>query len=482
MSINNENYCNFCAISRLIQLCALKILINLVCSYEIKCSNGAHNDRLSCIFNYVDDNKTLAADMPSDFRPFTKYITHLTLGISNLTTLPNDTFNLLPNLNMFSARADIRSLSQRQFKNASKLTILSFGYNNRLTKLETRLFKHAPSLEYIDMGFNQINEIEDNAFRGLINLKALFLEANAITQIRNKTFTGTKNLQRLDLSKNQINNIQTGSFVHMSKLKSIILNRNRIGRLQAGIFSGFRAIERIDLSLNGISEVEDGVFDGLLTLNILELGFNQLMMLPEGFFDGAPNLGSLFLGQNEIEEIHPDLGNLTELTIFDMSFNPILHIDPDVLFGLEKLQSLELRGCNLTQLDRDVFINQPVLEVLDLSENNLTTIDWNTFQPLQQLKFLKLEANHIAEMENYTDIKAFLPNLEFINLSRNEIDCDTVAEMIDYFKNNTIEYDWGEEVDVGCRLLPLRSRAIQAYQLSNAKFNEEALKLINFSK
>ncbi|XP_055302463.1 insulin-like growth factor-binding protein complex acid labile subunit isoform X1 [Sitodiplosis mosellana] len=463
-------------------LCAFNIQINVVYSYEIKCSNGARKDSLSCTFNYVADNRTLAADMPSDFRPFTKYITHLTLGIANLTTLPNDTFGLLPNLNSFSARVDIQKLSQRQFKNATKLMILSFGFNNRLTKLESQLFKHAPSLEYIDFGFNQINEIEDKAFRGLINLKTLFLEANSITQIRNKTFTGTKNLQRLDLSKNQINDIQTGSFVHMSKLKTIHLNQNRIGRLQAGLFSGFRMIERIDLSVNAISEVEDGVFEGLTTLNILELGFNRLMTLPEGFLNGVPNLVSLFLAQNQIEEIHPDLGNLTKLTVLDLSYNPILHMDPEVLFGLDKLESLETRGCNLTQLDPDVFINQQALETLDLSENNITTVEWNIFLPLERLKFLKLEANHIAEIENYTNIKAFLPNLEFINLSRNEIDCDTVAEMIDYFKNNTIEYEWGEEVDVGCQLLPLRSRAIQAYQLSNAKFNAEALRLINLFK
>lgn len=448
-------------------------------SYEIKCSNGIHNDSLSCTFNYLDDNKTLAADIPSDFLPFTKYITHLTFGIANLTALPSDTFDLLPNLNSFSARVDIQTLSRHQFKNASKLKFLSFGYNNRITKLESQLFKYAPSLEYIDLGFNQINQIEDKAFRGLINLRILFLEANLITQIRNKTFTGTKNLQRLDLSRNEINDIQIGSFVHMSKLKTIQLNQNHIERLQSGIFNGFRMIERIDLSVNSISEIEDGVFDGLSTLKILELGFNRLIVLPEGFLNGVTNLVSLFLALNQIQAIHPDLGNLTKLRILDVSYNPILHIDPEIMFQLDKLESLEVRGCNLTQLDPDVFINQQNLETLDLSENNITTIDWNTFQPLEKLKFLKLEANHIAEMENYTDIKEFLPNLEFINLSRNEIDCDTVAEMIEYFRNNTIEYEWGEEVDVGCRLLPLRSRSIQAYQLSNAKFNAEALRLIN---
>lgn len=419
--------------------------------------------------------------MPSDFRPFAKQISHLTLGISNLTTLPNDTFNLLPNLHSLTARADIQTLTRRQFKNASKLMILNFGYNNRLTKLETMLFKYAPSLEYLDLGFNHINDIENKAFRGLSNLRTLFLEANALTVIRNKTFSGTRNLQRLDLSRNEINEIEVDAFEHMSKLKSIHLNQNRISRLQAGIFDGLQEIERIDLSVNALSDIENGVFEYLMKLEILELGFNQLHAIPEGLSDGVPNLGSLFLASNRIDSIDPDLGDLMELTVLDLSYNPIRYIDDDVFANLTALESLEMRGCNLTEINGASFVNKIALQILDLSENNLTMIDLDVFEPLDSLHILKLEANQISEINNFTDIKNIMPKLRFINLSRNAIDCETVSEMIDYFRNNTIEFEFGEEVDVGCELLPLRSRSIQAYQLSNAKFNEEAIRLINFA-
>lgn len=419
--------------------------------------------------------------MPSDFRPLTKHISHLTLGISNLTTIPNDTFNLLPNLQSLTARADIRTLARRQFKNASRLMILNFGYNNQLTKLEKKLFKYASSLEYIDLSFNQINVIEDKAFHGLSNLLKLYLEANSIRAISNQTFSGVKNLQRLELSRNAIDEMALGAFVHMPNLKMLHLNQNRISRLQAGIFSGFHVIERIDLSVNVISEIEDGVFDHLTTLNVLELGFNRLLKLPDGLFDGMSNLESLFLAYNQIDQMNPELGNLTQLTILDMSYNPIKQIDPAVLLNLNSLESLEIRGCNLTELNDDTFNNQLSLETLDLSENHFPVMNWTIFEPLVQLRFLKLEANQINEAENFTEIKTILPQLEFINLSRNEIDCDTVIEMIDYFRNNTIEFDFGEEVDIGCRLLPIGSRLIQAYKLSNAKFNEDALKIINFT-
>lgn len=435
---------------------------------------------MSCVFNYINDNTTLSSDMPDDFAPFTQHISHLTLGISNLTTLPLDTFSLLPNLNSLSSRVDIQSLTQRQFKNASKLINLDIGYNNNLMKLEARLFKYAPLLQSIDLSFNQISEIEDRTFRGLFRLKYLSLDSNLLTKIKNKTFSGLRSLQRLDLSKNIIEELESGAFARFINLKVLQLNLNRISRLQSGIFRGFRSIQRIDLSVNGLNNVEEGVFDGLPTLQILELGFNQLITLADGFFDGMRNLRSLFMASNQIEEIEPGLANLTRLRLLDLSYNPLKHIAPTLLAKMDQLDSLELRSCNLTSLDNDTFHNKMELTVLDLSENDLSTIDWNIFQPLQKLKFLKLEANHIGEMENYTDIKAFLPNLQFINLQRNEIDCDTVGEMIEYFQNNTIEYEFGEEVDVGCRLLPIQSRALQAYRLSNAKFNKEALRLVHF--
>lgn len=252
--------------------------------------------------------------------------------------------------------------------------------------------------------------------------------------------------------------------------------------MPAGIFSGLRSIERIDLAVNVISTIDDGVFVNLTTLDILEMGFNQVGKIPAGLREGAPNLGSLFIASNGIQSIEPmELSNWTQLTILDLSFNPLFNITGEMLADLNGLASLELRGCNLTELTEAIFEDKMALETLDLSENNLTTIDLDVFRPLENLRFLKLEANKMVEMENFTDIREIMPKLEFINLSRNEIDCDTVLEIIEYLRNNTIEFEFGEEVDVGCQLLPVRSRLIQAYQLSNAKFNDEAVRLINFT-
>lgn len=166
--------------------------------------------------------------MPADFAKYCEYITQVTLGISNLTTIPSDLFTLLPNLHTLTARADIQSISSDQFVNATELTTLDFGFNNRLTTLETNLFKFIPQLEYIVFGFNQITDIEGMAFDGLPKLKKLYLEANLLGALNNETFYGANNLQLLEISRNEIVEIDDGTFEQLGHLKKLILSRNQL--------------------------------------------------------------------------------------------------------------------------------------------------------------------------------------------------------------------------------------------------------------
>lgn len=242
------------------------------------------------------------------------------------------------------------------------------------------------------------------------------------------------------------------------------------------IFSGLKSIERIDLSLNTISEIQNGTFDNLSTLRVLELGFNQIKII-NSIFNGVENLKALFLAQNQIESIEDEFTRLTQLKLLDLSYNGITILDSNVFSKLERLESLELHGCNLSEIDANLFKQQTNLEILDLSENHLSTLNLTIFNSLNKLGFLKLEANEIEELNDYIHIKAIMPSLKFINLARNFIDCDTIMEMIQYFKNNTIDYELGQEVDVGCRLLPFDSRALQVYRLSNAQIIENEKKL-----
>lgn len=242
--------------------------------------------------------------------------------------------------------------------------------------------------------------------------------------------------------------------------------------LQSGVFSGLKSIERIDLSINLISEIDEDVFDNLTSLAVIELGFNRLTAIP--MLLTTPKLVALFLALNQITEIGDTFEYLPQLKQLDLSYNPISLNDSSGLYALEDLESLELHGCNLTEIDDELFTHLPNLTILDLSDNQLSTLNLSIFTGLSKLRILKIEANQISEINDYADFKTIMPSLEYVTIARNEIDCDTIMEIIAYFANNTIAYELGEEVDVGCRLLPFSSRAIQAYRLSKAEIYEKA--------
>lgn len=450
-------------------------MVYSVNSYGISCRHAQKGYSLSCGFSYIDNNKSLTNDLPEDFANYTKFITDLTFDISNLTTIPNDTFSLCPNLDTLVVHAGIQTLSRKTFLNARRLVMLNLGYNNRLAKLETHLFQYVPTLEYIDFGYNEIAAVEDEAFHGLSHLKTLYLEANSLEILTNATFYGAENLHFLDLSRNQIFEIGNGTFAQLSKLKTLQLNRNQFDSLPANIFDGLHSIERLDLSTNGIAYIEEGVFDELINLKFLELGFNRLTTLPELIFNGLSNLSTLLLVSNGLQNIN--FLNSTNLKILDLSYNPLTILDPDVFSDMENLKTLELRGCDLTELKDDQFVKQINLELLDLSENNLSSTGLMVFDPLDNLQILKLEANEMTEVANFTELKDLMPSINFINLSGNDIDCDTVIQMVDYFNQNNIDYVFGEEIDVVCQLLPFSSEFTKFFELSHAEVIEKSTQI-----
>lgn len=427
-----------------------------------------------CRLYYVPDNEPLNATFPNELRNLTRYMTHIVIDVSNLTTFPSDIFELFPNVQSLTTRADIQELSRHQFKNATKLRVLNMGFNNQLGALEPNIFADVPFLEYIDLAYNYIDIIEESALMGLEKLKYLYFEGNLLGLVKNYTFKGTPNLELLDLSKNQISDIENRAFSSLSKLKRLKLNENQIQRLPRHIFSVLKNLDSIDLSVNIIETLEDGTFDGLDSLTTLELGFNRISALDAVVLSSLKNLKLLLLASNDLTELNEPLTNAS-LTNLDLSHNDLSYDDvKNQLKNQQKLEFLELRDMNLTEIDRDLFANLSNVIVLDLSQNNLTKVNVDMFESMKNLKSLKLEVTTITEFD-YTDLKKTLPKLSFINLSQNPLDCGFVNEMVEFFVNNTIEYEFGEQLDVECGLLPFQSQALRAYQLSKAEIIEKQL-------
>lgn len=436
--------------------------------YEIKCTHANNGYSLLCKIHYIEDNVALNATFPDPLRNLTQYMTHLILDVSNITALPSDIFEMFPNVQSLIAHVDLQTLERKQFQNAKKLKVLNLGFNNQLGTLEPNVFTDVPTLEYLDLAFNYIDVVEEKAFIGLKRLKYLYFGGNLIDSLKNDTFRAVPNIELLDLSKNQISEVESRAFSMLKKLQRLHISQNQISRLPRGVFNDLKSIVQIDLSQNAIETIEEGAFSGLTTLRTLEIGFNRIWSMSDTIFADLKNLEGLFLALNSITTIGDRLQHLHKLRNLDLSYNQIFMLEPEVLAHQTKLESLELRSINLTTVEPELFENKTNLILLDLSQNNLTEIDVEMFEPLPELRVLKLELTSIIDL-NYKKLKGILPKLEFVNLAGNELDCDLVVEMVRYFGNNSIEYEFGEPLDVSCELLPFQSQALQAYKLSKAE-------------
>jgi Leucine-rich repeat (LRR) protein len=107
----------------------------------------------------------------------------------------------------------------------------------------------------------------------------------------------------------------------------------------------FKNLQNLNLSKNKISSIDgDFIFDDL---RILDLSKNKLKHFPDVICQNT-SIRNLFLGKNDIPKIPECIGNLQNLIVLDIWFNPISDL-PMSMTKLRNLRSLDLSGLNFTK-------------------------------------------------------------------------------------------------------------------------------------
>lgn len=129
----------------------------------------------------------------------------------------------------------------------------------------------------------------------------------------------------------------------------------------------------------------------------------------------------LWLYSNNISWIEAGaFSNLRVLEELDLSDNPSLRrLDGGAFRGLERLQSLHMHRCHLTEMPADLFHKLYSLQFLYLQENQLTHLPDGLFSDLVNLTHLFLHGNRIRTLSE----NAFrgLVNLDRLLLHDNRI-------------------------------------------------------------
>lgn len=246
---------------------------------------------------------------------------------------------------------------------------LSLRYN-RLLCLPQGALTRLNTLQWLFLGHNQIQSLDERAFLGLRRLKELELSANQLWLLPNRTFRPLPNLRLLDLSTNQMSALSPSQFRGLRKLMVLRLRRNLLASVPLRIFQDLRKLRVLDLGENRLQTLARNAFVGLLSLTELRLDQNRLNRVNLGLFARLTSLRSLDLSQNKAAWLGRTLHWLwPTLEHLDLSRNRLEWVEPTAFYGIPRLKSLLLHSNCLQVLEQSILQNWVSLENLTLSGN-----------------------------------------------------------------------------------------------------------------
>ncbi|XP_046520906.1 extracellular matrix protein 2-like isoform X1 [Equus quagga] len=312
-------------------------------------------------------------------------ITSLELVGNSITSIPDEAFNGLPNLERLDlSKNNITSsgIGPKAFKLLKKLMRLNMDGNN-LADIPSEL---PPTLEELKISENNLQAIEEGSLSDLNQLVTLELEGNNLSEanVNPSAFKPLKSLsylrlgrnkfriipqglpasiEELYLENNQIEEITEICFNHTRKINVIVLRYNKIeeNRIAPLAWINQENLESIDLSYNMLYHVPSYLPKSLLHLVLignqieripgyvfghmapgleyLYLSFNKLTddgVDRVSFYGAYHSLRELFLDHNDLKSIPPGVQEMKALHFLRLNNNKIRTILPEQICNAEE--------------------------------------------------------------------------------------------------------------------------------------------------
>lgn len=278
-----------------------------------------------------------------------------------------------------------------------------------------------PRVTLLDLSFNKIDSLDDNAWSGLCNnscsLKSLNLHQNQLLELGFHSFYSLRTLETLDISDNHLNDINLNGFDGLEALVSLNLSGNQLEGLKHEWFQDLTNLTMLDLSRNRIHELNNVVFWSLHKLVHLRADRNWITSVGLLSLKGLDSLRTLNISHNQIAMIQSGTLRPT-LEVLDISYNPIRSLQlvfkhthklrrlyashlralsrltKESFEGLDSLEELLMTNCrSLETVDPGSLQSLGSLRKLDIRFNNFTTLPAGLFLPLVQLQRIQLHGN-----------------------------------------------------------------------------------------
>jgi hypothetical protein len=203
--------------------------------------------------------------------------------------------------------------------------------NYNMKKLSKSLFNISNTVCTIFVNRCYIEEIEVDFLNGLEISSTFLLSFNPIRNIRKHTFRN-HGVEAIDLSFNKITTIENEAFVNLFKLEKLSLNQNRIQRLRFEAFSNLPKLISFLMEFNNIEKISRGCFQFIQQDKaLISLKNNEITEVDAKTFENftAKN-GYVIFKNNYIEDLPKGLFDNHTFSLVDFSINKIRQIPQEL--------------------------------------------------------------------------------------------------------------------------------------------------------
>ncbi|XP_062985099.1 malignant fibrous histiocytoma-amplified sequence 1 [Elgaria multicarinata webbii] len=279
----------------------------------------------------------------------------------------------------------------------SSLSVLSMR-RNRLSQLPSAAaLRHLGRLAELDLSHNRLRGLRDDglALALLRGLRKLSLSHNQLGADGDGTLPAglgeLRQLEELDLSFNRLRRLPEEALARLQQLRALDVDHNLLPAFPRVLLE-LGALEELDCSGNRLLRALPEGIGALPRLKILWLSGTGLAALPEGLCQ-LGSLESLMLDGNRLRALPAGFGCLQRLKMLNLSSN-LLSDFPAAVLALPGLEELYLSRNQLTLLPAGLC-QLCQLRTLWLDNNRIRYLPDSIVQ-LRQLEELVLQGNQIA--------------------------------------------------------------------------------------
>ena len=338
----------------------------------------------------------------------------LDLSDNHISVLPADVFDSLGwllTLDLSDNHISVLPIGvlDSLFVSYDRLKTLDLHANN-ISTLHVDMFKSTTGscdLYSLNMSHNVIHHVPSDVFKSLKKLKSLDLSHNVISEIDSKLFTSQGNLLTLDLSSNNLTVLSAESVLALTNLISLNLcsnnliiiasrtlgtltalrvldlSKNRIIKFLQPMFLSTTNLSSLDVSENDLKSIPIQCFGNLSVLTYLNLSKNFLTRLPS--FSAQRRLQVLDLSENRLVKLTPSMFNsLGDLTFLSLCKNELVTLPGRILFHTNNLLFLNVSQ----QVDPKIFSKKNKLQTLDMRGNEMSKVTYDSFTEPQNVKIV----------------------------------------------------------------------------------------------